>query len=216
MKARLTERQNEAYEFIRGFVRKHRKPPTLKEIGEALGIRSTNGVHKLVTALDKKGYVEREPHTARGLSLIEEADDPFALDEGLPDLPVVSRTASDQPDNLRRRPSGYLAVDPYFLRDVQDQEACLIGRAGDDGMNGDGVRKGDFLLIEEVPARELQNGELAAFLVRSELQARRFYFANGRLHLRPADRTYTEETFTLTDPGCHVIGRVVALLRRSM
>lgn len=215
MRDRLTERQNEAYEFIRSYLRKNRKPPTLQEIGDALGIRSTNGVYKLVTALEKKGYIEREAHAARGLRLIEEPDDPFSLDAGMPDLPVISRTASHEPENLRRQPSGFLSIDPYFLRGARDAEFCVIGRAGDDGMNGDGVRKGDFLIIEELPLEELNNGELAAFLVGEEMQVRRFYYANGRLHLRPADRTYTEETYAPADPGCHLIGRVIALLRRA-
>lgn len=213
MKSRLTERQNQAYEFIRSYMRAHRKPPTLHEIGAALGIRSTNGVFKLVRALEKKGYVEREQHAARGLSLTD-ADDPFALDEPAPTLLLVSRTPSDQPHLLRQRPSGYLTVDPYFLRGVRDEEACLLARAGDDGMNGDGIHKGDFVVVEELPWQELQNGEVAAFLVREELQIRRFHFANGRIHLRPADRSYTEETFSPVDPGCHVVGRVVALLRK--
>lgn len=215
MKPRLTERQNEAYEYIRSYVHKHRKPPTLREIGEALGIRSTNGVHKLVGALEEKGYVEREPHAARGLRLTETTDDPFSLDEGPPSLPLISRTASDQPENLRKRPHRYLTVDPYLLRSASDPDACLLARASDDGMNGDGVRKGDVLVIEEMSPRELNNGELAAFLVREMLQARRYYFANGRLHLRPADRTYTEETFLPSDPGCHTVGRIIGLMRRA-
>ncbi len=81
-------------------------------------------------------------------------------------------------------------------------------------MNGDGIRKGDFLIIEEMPWQQVRNGDIAAFLVREELQVRRFILANGRLHLRPADRTYTEETFSPNDPGCHVIGRVVGMMRR--
>lgn len=213
MKDRLTERQNEGYEFIRAFMREERKPPTLREIGDALGIRSTNGVSKLVRALEKKGYVEREAHAARGLRLAEEERDPFSMDTGPPDLPVVSRTPSDRPGELRKRPSGYLSVDPYLLREASDPEACLVGRAGDDGMNGDGIRKGDFLVIEEGPARQLSNGDMAAFLVREELRARRFFYANGKLHLRPADRHYTEETFPPGDPGCHPIGRVLGLFR---
>lgn len=213
MKTRLTERQNEAYEFIRAYMRHHRKPPTLKEIGQALGIRSSNGVFKLLTALEAKGYIEREQHAARGLRLVD-AEDAFALDEDSPSLLVVSRTASDQPGDLRRRPTAYFAVDPYFLQKTRDAEACLIGRAGDDGMNGDGIRKGDFVIIEERPWTALHNGDLAAFLVREELQVRRFFHANGRLHLRPADRTYTEETYPPDDPGCYVIGRVLGLMRR--
>ncbi len=212
MKARLTERQNEAYDFIHSFMRRHRKPPTLQEIGQALGIKSSNGVFKLVQALEQKGYVERERHAARGLRLVD--DEVFALDEGTPTLPVIRRAASDQPDQLRRRPSKYFAVDPFFLHKTDDPEACLIARAGDDGMNGDGIRKGDFLIIEERPWQEMQNGELAAFLVREELQVRRFYFANEVIHLRPADRTYTEETFPPEDPHCYVVGQVLGLMRR--
>lgn len=210
---RLTERQNEGYEFIRAYMREERRPPTLREIGDALGIRSTNGVSKLVRVLEEKGYLQREPHAARGLRLVEDTSDPFSLGAGPPELPVVSRTPSDRPGELRRRPGGYLSVDPYLLREARDPEACLIGRAGDDGMNGGGIRKGDFLLIEELAPRELENGMTAAFLVREELRARRYFFANGKMHLRPADRTYTEETFAPGDPGCHPIGRVLGLVR---
>ncbi len=213
MKDRLTERQNEAYEFIRSYLRERSKPPTLKEIGRALGIRSTNGVYKLLRALEKKGHIRRQKHTARGMELVEDEGDPFALGGGVPNLLVVSRTASHEPEALRRRPGGFLSVDPRLLSKARDPEACLIARAGDDGMNGDGIRKGDFLLVEELPWRDLRNGEIAAFLVGEELRARRFHFANGRLHLRPADRHYTEETFPPSDPGCHVIGRVLGLMR---
>ena len=213
MKPRLTARQNEAYEFIRSYLRAQRKPPTLKEIGSALGIRSTNGVFKLLQALEAKGYVRRQAHAARGLDLLDDGGDAFALDADQPSLVVVSRTSSHEPERLRQRPSAYLAVDPYLLRG-RDEEACLIGRAGDDGMNGDGIRKGDLLLIEERPWGELQSGAIAAFLVGEELRARRFHFANGRLHLRPADRTYTEETYPPNGPDCHVIGPVFGLMRR--
>ena len=213
VKDHLTQRQNEGYEFIRAFVRDEGKPPTLREIGDALDISSTNGVSKLLDVLERKGYVEREPHAARGLSLVEEEPDPFAVGAGPPELPVVSRTPSDHPDRLRRRPSSYLAVDPRLLHEASDPDACLVGRAGDDGMNGDGIRKGDFLIIEECRARDLSNGAPAAFLVGEELRARRFLFANGKMHLRPTNSHYTKETFPPDAPGCHPIGRVLGLFR---
>ena len=67
-------------------------------------------------------------------------------------------------------------------------------------------------MIEETDA--VENGALAAFLVGEALVIRRCHLANGRLHLRPADRTYTEETFPPGHPGCHLVGRVVAILRK--
>jgi len=213
MKGRLTARQNEAYEFIRAYQRRHHKPPTLQEIGEALGIRSTNGVFKLLRALEKKGYLRRDPGAARGLHLLD-SDDPFALTDEVPSLPVISRTASHEPERLRARPAGFLSVDPFFLPRGLDPDACLIGRAGDDGMSGEGIFKGDLLLIEEVPWRTLNNRELVACLVGELLLARRFVFANNRIHLQPANRTYLEEVFPPDDPGCYVVGRIRAVFRR--
>lgn len=211
---RLTQRQDEAYDFIRDYLREERKPPTLKEIGDALGIRSTNGVYKLLQALEKKGYIEREKHAARSIRLVDDSTrDPLAGDDGMPMLPVVSRTASDQPERLRDRPRRLLSVDDRLLPRRCNPDDCIIGPAGDDGMNGDGILKGDLLLIEEMDWDDIPNGVVAAFLVGEKLQARRFDYANGRLHLRPASRHYTEETYPPDTPECYVIGRVVGLIR---
>jgi len=213
-KDRLTERQNEAYEFIRGYVDQHSKPPTMMEIGDALGIASTNGVYKLLEALEKKGWIEREKHTARGIRLPdEERSDPLGMGGGLPSLPIVSRTPSDQPDRLRDRPRGTLSVDDRLLRKANSPDACLLGPAGDDGMNGAGIHKGDLLLIEEMSWEKLNNSTLVAALVGDTLLPREFYFANNRIHLRPADRHYTEDTYPPDDPGCYVIGPLLGLLR---
>lgn len=212
-KDRLTQRQNEAYEFIRGYVDRNRKPPTMQEIGEALGIASSNGVYKLLRALEKKGWIEREKHAARGIELVDEDPDPFGMSGGLPSLPVISRTASDQPERLRERPKGTLSVDDRLLRQARDPDACLVAQAGDDGMNGTGIHKGDLLLIEEMDWGDLDNGLLVAALIQEQLLPREFHFANGRIHLRPTDRHYDEETFPPDHPGCYVIGRLLGLIR---
>lgn len=209
----LTQRQSEALAYIRAYIREHRKPPTMKEIGAALGIRSTNGVFKLLTALEAKGEIRRTPHEARGLAL-NETEDPFTLlGSEAPTLLLVSRTSSAHPEELRARPSGSLSVDPFWLRGA-DQDACLLARVGDDGMNSDGIRKGDVVVVEETDAGALPNGALAACLVGEDLRVRRFHFGNGRYHLRPADRHYTEDVFAPNDPGCYVIGRVLAVMRK--
>ncbi len=210
---RLTERQNEAYEFVRAYVRERGKPPTLREIGKALGIRSSNGVYKLLRALEDKGYIRREKHAARGLTLVDAGEDPYAFDEGVPSLLLVSRTPSDRPQALRHRPQGALYVDPRLLGDA-DEERCLVGRAGDDGMNDAGIRKGDFLAIEEADRRELRNDEVVAALVGDLLVARRYEYAGGQIHLSPSDRTYSAESYSVRDSACYVIGRVLGVMRK--
>ena len=214
MRQTLTERQNEAFEFVRSYMRDHQMPPTIKEIGQALGISSTNGVAKHLVALEKKGYISRRPRAARGLSLIGSDSDSFALDGGPPTVPVMSRTSSNRPDTLRNRPAGYFRLDPYFLQSVRSSDACLIGRSADDGMNPVGIRKGDFLVIEERAGRSLQSGDMAAFLVGEELRARYLFRRGGAFHLRPADRRYSEDAFSPEDPGCYPVGKIIAILRR--
>ncbi|MFB6247753.1 MAG: LexA family protein [Salinibacter sp.] len=209
----LTQRQNEAYEFIRGYMDQHRKPPTMAEIGDALGISSSNGVYKLLRALEKKGWIEREKHAARSIQLTEEEQDPLGVGGTLPRLPVVSRTASDHPERLRDRPRRLLSIDNRLLRTATDPDACLIGLAGDDAMNGAGIHRGDLLLIEEKNRANVDNGALVAVLLGDRLLPREFDFANNRIHLRPADRHYTEETFPPGHPGCYVIGPLLGLTR---
>jgi repressor LexA len=211
MRTRLTERQNQVYEYVRAHVRRHGKPPTLQEIGRALAIRSTNGVHKLLTALEQKGYVKRTPFESRGIALLTE--DPLTPESDAPYLPIVTRASSRDPEHLRPRFGRALLVDPQLLGPAS-LERCLVVPAGDDGMNGDGIRKGDFLVVEEADGRDVRNGELVAALLEERLVVRRLDVANGRLHLRPADRTYSEEVYDPGDPACHVIGRVRAVLRK--
>jgi repressor LexA len=209
----LTQRQNRAYDFIEDYLDRHRKPPTLQEIGDALGISSTNGVYKLLRKLEGKGWIEREKHKARSIQLTDREQDQFGMGGGPPSLPIVSRTPSDQPEQLRDRPVDTLTVDHKLLRGADNPEDCFLGRAGDDGMNEAGINKGDLLLIEEMEWDDLENRTLVAVLLQDQLVARQYEFANRKIHLRPAAAHYAEDTFSPTDSDHHVVGRVLGLLR---
>lgn len=80
-------------------------------------------------------------------------------------------------------------------------------------MNGDGIRKGDLLIVAERPVERMVNGGIAGVVVHNQILARHFEMVNDRVHLRPAGRHYTEEMFSPRDPACNVIGPVLALLR---
>jgi repressor LexA len=209
----LTQRQNEAYDFIEGYIDRNSRPPTMQEIGDALGISSTNGVFKLLGRLEEKGWIEREKHKARTIQLLDQGQDSFGVGEGNPTLPVISRTHGDQPEKLRERPDGTLSVDYNLLRKAQDPDACILGRAGDDGMTESRIQKGDLLLIEEMDWDDLGNGILVAALVQDQLVAREHEFANRKIHLRPSAPHYAEKAFSPTDDGYYVIGPILGLIR---
>ena len=210
----LTERQSEALDFIRDYLRRHQKPPTLTELADGLGLRSTNAVSKILAALAAKGYIERERGTARGVRLVQAEADPFALTDAAPKLIVVSRTSSHEPDHLRRAPAAMVTVDPALFGGRVSPDTCLVVRAGDDGMDADGIRTGDFLIVEEMHYKRIPDETIVACLFDEKPLARRYTFANGHLYLRPSNRRYKPADFSQGDPHCFVIGRVVGVMRR--
>lgn len=214
LKQILTPRQNEALEFIRSFLHRYNRPPTLKEIAGAMDVRSTNAVSKLLHSLEQKGYLRREQHAARGIELLDGDRDALDARSHVPALPVIGRVHSSEPERLRRRSGGFMYVDPSFMRGTHDPDDCLIGRAGDDGMKGNGIQKGDFVIIREMSGESLRDGDVAAVLIRDELLVRLLFHAHNRLHLRPADQSFAARIFTPNDPDCHVIGRVIGVMRR--
>ena len=220
---RLTERQNQVYEFLRSYMRAQGRAPSIKEIGDHLGIRSTNGVHKLIVALESKGYVTRTPNEARGLQLVG-VDDPFGAGPeavGVPFLKVTQGAGrrarpltSEDAEYPLPRSRRQVLVEPDLLPEKVDLDSCLAVVAGDDGMNGVGLQKGDLVVVEETDWQHVPNGALAAVLFYDKVVIRRFEFANNRLHFRAADRTYADEAVRADDPEFFVIGRALTVTRK--
>ncbi len=210
MRHTLTERQDEVLEFIRSFMKEKGKPPTLNEIGDGVGISSANGVRKHLHALDKKGYIERLPHEARGIRLMA-ADVPVQLGGGPPELPVIVRASSEQPEQLRERPGAYLSVDPFLLKDAEEIGRCLLLRASDDGMSADGILSGDLVAVEE--RSEIADDRPAGVLLGEAFVVRRVRREDEMIRLLPSDPTFDEQTFPKDDSRCHVIGPALAVIR---
>ncbi len=220
MRDRLTERQNQVFEFVRDFARRKGKPPTIKEIGQGIGVRSTNSVHKMLVVLETKGYIRRTPHEARGLEIIGEpgygGDDlpsvlMLKLKEGVGRRArLMTSETADHPLPRSRRP---LVIDPSMLPDDVDLDDCLGITVGDDGMNGAGIRKGDLVVVEEADWRDVPNDALAAVLFYDRVVVRRFEFVNDRLHFRAADRTYADEWARPDSAEFFVIGKALAMIR---
>lgn len=215
----LTESQTKVYEFIRATIRHDGRPPTIAEIGRGLGFASTNSVHRLVVALDAKGYLRRRPNEARGLWVMDDddatADVPGVLmlktsdGAGRRARPLTSADA-EHPLPRSRRP---LAVDPALLPEDVDLDACIGVVAGDDGLLADGIRKDDLLVVEETEWTHVPSGSLVAALFHDRVVIRRLEIANGRLHFRSASRTFRDHTAHPDDPEYFVLGRAVALMR---
>ncbi|GAB5519523.1 MAG: transcriptional repressor LexA [Rhodothermales bacterium] len=210
----LTPRQDAAFEYIKSYIGSHQRPPTYAEIKANIGLNSTNGLMKIIKALETKGYIERQKHAARSIKLCITEDNPFGQQHRLPQLPLLGAMSSAQGQLWRQFVRQNIAVDPYLLRGVyQAEEKCLIVVAGDDGLSKDHIRKGDLVLVEETPAHALRNDTLVAAVVGDRVQIRRFSLQNNLVHLHPNNRYYTMATYPKTSPECFVLGRAFALFR---
>ena len=212
MPVKLTERQNQIYEFIRSHLQDEGIPPTVDEIRQRLALVSTSGVHKHLVALEKKGVLVRIPNVSRGLRLLAKEGDAFANEQSAPSLPLIPQMAASQP-GLLRRGKEFIKVD-LTLFPQSNPDACLVGRAGDDGMAEEGIHKGDYLVIEETGNRSLESGTLVAAFVNATLMVRRVEFGSSRVEFVPKAKHYTTKSFVFGSPAYYVIGPVRTVLRR--
>jgi len=206
MDRRLTARQREVLDYIRGYTAAQGYPPVLTEIGAACGAVSATAALAHVIALEKKGFVKRDPHRARGIELVEQ---PAAktLEEQAPlyRLPIVGEIAAGQPIEAYEDKSESLWIEATLARSPSNFVLRVRGLS----MIGDGILDGDYVVVQ--PQSTAENGETVVALIDGAgVTLKRFYRERGRIRLQPAN-PYVEPMI-VSDVA--IQGKVVAVVRR--
>jgi len=203
MDRRLTERQREVLNFIQEYVEAHGFSPALTEIGSACGNISATAALAHVVALEKKGYVKRDPHRARGLELVNTPSE-----ERRPQvyrLPVVGEIAAGMPIEAYEDTAEYLWVEASLARSSRN----FVLRVRGQSMMGDGICDGDYVVVQ--PQDTADNGETVVAIVGGNgATLKRFYRERGHVRLQPAN-PYLEPMFV---SDVTIQGKVVAVIRR--
>ncbi|MBX6773551.1 MAG: transcriptional repressor LexA [Chloroflexi bacterium] len=202
MDRRLTERQKAVLQMISRYIEEHGVSPSIQEIGQAMGISATAALAHVV-ALEKKGYLRRNPHAWRSLEIIQPAsisDMPRVFR-----LPVVGTIAAGQPIEAIEDPTEYLWVEASLARDPGN----FVLRVRGHSMIGDGIHDGDYVIVH--PQSTAENGEtVVALLGGNGVTLKRFYRERGHIRLQPANPFL--EPLIVTDVV--IQGKVVAVIRR--
>jgi len=203
MPAALSDTERRILEYMVAYLRRHTYQPSIREIGEEFGIKSTKTVSEFLQALSDKGYLERDPSRSRGVRILGMDLDPDAVSipcfSAVP-APSDSRTEDDGGEvlTLDRRLAG--REGSYFVR-------------GPSGMEGLGVREGDYLLVDPVQAEALSDGDLAAVRINGTRGFARFLRQGGVAMLLGPD--FGETPVVVEDLSrVPIMGRVTALFRR--
>jgi repressor LexA len=204
----LTERQRTILEMIHAHVDEHGYPPSVREIGDAVGLRSPSSVHGQLEALERKGYLRRDPTKPRALEL---GRDPVT-DLDLPrsparHIPLVGDIAAGGPILAEERVEAIYPLPKELVGDGQ----LYMPRVRGESMIEAGVMDGDLVVIREQPT--VEQGEMCAALLDGEATVKLFRRTrSGEVFLDPANVAY--EPIPVT-PGqdAQIMGKVVTVLR---
>ena len=202
----LTKRQQEIFDFIKRYSAKYGYPPTVRDIGKAVGLASSSTVHAHLSNLEKVGLLRRDPTKPRALELLDRAA--AGVQAGVqtflqPGLPLVGQVAAGQPIVAEENIEEYIQT-PAFAGGA-DGEFLL--RVRGDSMVDAGIIEGDLVVVHSQD--HAQDGDIVVALVGEEATVKRFFQEEDHIRLQPENATM--EPIRTRD--VRVLGKVVGLMR---
>ena len=197
---KLTQRQSEVFDFVRGYAREHGYPPAVRDIGRALGLASPSTVHGHLAKLERAGLVRRDPTKPRALELLVGA----ARAAAGPGLPLVGRVAAGRPILAEDNVEEYVEV-PELAGGGQGE---FVLRVAGDSMRDAGILEGDFVVVRGQETAD--DGDIVVALLEDEATVKRFYRERDHVRLQPENAAM--EPIRVREVS--VLGRVVGVCRR--
>ena len=171
-------------------------PPTVREIGQAVGLRSTSSVQSNLEALEEKGYIIRNPMHKRSIKIVGQA-------ENIHHVPLLGTVTAGQPILAVEQVESYLPYSGYVSPDKQMFALHVRGES----MLGAGILDGDIIFAERTPVA--QNGDMVVALIEDEATVKTFYKEDGHFRLQPENDAF--EPIIVDEVA--ILGKVVAVLR---
>lgn len=205
---KLTPKQEEILNFIKQEILAKGYPPSVREICEAVTLKSTSSVHAHLESLERKGYIRKDPTKPR---TIEVVDDSFnVLRSEIISIPMIGRVAAGVPLLAEENIEGYFPIPAEFM---PNNEAFILTVHGNSMINI-GILDGDMIIVERKSTAS--NGEIVVALVVDEASSepaatvKRFYKEDGYIRLQPENDTM--EPLIVND--CEIIGKVIGVYRK--
>lgn len=205
MPATVYSRERQILEFISQFIQRYGYAPTLKEIGEALGMASAATVHEHIDKLRQRGFIKKLDGTARGLDLSESVKTALTGHTVI-ELPVLGYIAAGAPLEPYTDPNFYMSVAPGMI--ASNKPGYVLQVKGT-SMIDDGIFDGDYVVIQH--QQDAKNGDIVVALLPNGLATlKRIYFEKDRIKLMPAN----SEMSPIFATHVKIQGRCVGLIRK--
>jgi repressor LexA len=196
----LTKRQKEIFDFIRSYASKTGYPPTVREIGKAVGLHSSSTVHAHLANLEKVGLLRRDPTKPRAIELLVGKAKRAVQASS---IPVVGQVAAGEPVLAEENIEEYLELPSVLGGDDGD----FILQVKGESMKDAGILDGDYVVVQQ--ASSARNGEIIVALIDDEATVKRFFREKDRVRLQPANKDFKP----IRTRDAKVLGRVVGVFR---
>lgn len=198
---KISAKQEEVLNYLKEFILKKGYPPTVRDICEAVNLRSTSSVHAHLETLEKNGYIKRDPTKPRAIEII---DDSFqTVRHEMTSIPIVGTVAAGQPILAQQNIDGYF---PLPVEYVPNKETFVLKVKGDSMINA-GIFNGDSIFVE--CCNTARNGDIIVALIEDSATVKTFYKENGHIRLQPENDSM--EPIIVDD--CTILGRVFGVFR---
>ena len=197
----ITEKQSEILEYIKAQILERGFPPAVREICEAVHLKSTSSVHSHLETLEKNGYIRRDPTKPRAIEIL---DDAFNLTRReMAQVPIVGRVAAGEPLLAEENIEDYF---PIPVERLPNNQTFLLQVKGESMINA-GILNGDYILVQQTPSAS--NGEVVVALVEDGATVKRFFKENGHYRLQPENDTMDP----IIVDEVTIVGKMIGLLR---
>ena len=200
---KISKKQQEILEYIKSEILNRGFPPAVREICEAVNLKSTSSVHAHLEALEKNGYIRRDATKPRAIEII---DDNFNLvRREVVNVPLVGTVAAGQPILAVENVDGYFPIPAEFM---PNEQSFMLKVKGDSMINA-GIFDGDLVMCEE--AQTARNAEMVVALIDDSATVKTYYKEAGYYRLQPENDTM--DPIIVQDGELQILGKVIGLFR---
>ena len=198
---KISKKQSEILEYIKSQILNKGYPPSVRDICEAVDLKSTSSVHSHLETLEKNGYIRRDPTKPRAIEII---DDNFNLmRREVVNVPIVGKVAAGEPILAVENVDSYFPIPMEFM----PNEQCFMLTVQGESMVNAGIFDGDTILVEQ--CQTAQNGDMVVALVDDSATVKTFYREADHIRLQPEN----DSMDPIIVPDCQILGRVFGVFR---
>lgn len=198
---KISSKQMEILEYIKSQILERGFPPAVRDICEAVHLKSTSSVHSHLETLEKNGYIRRDPTKPRAIEIL---DDSFNfMRREMVNVPIVGRVAAGEPILAEQNIEEYFPIPTEFM---PNKQTFMLKVRGESMINA-GILDGDLVLVEE--QKTARNGEMIVALIEDGATVKTFYKEEGVIRLQPENDTMDP----IIVPDCQILGKVIGVFR---